>query len=332
MDGPLFRRVARSCPSRSPRLPAEEPAHCTASRLPRRATGDGRRRESGEDGEPLSLSVDQHLQERRNPRLDARRANLPRVRTLRPSSSHPQPIAAPAALATAGSASSTWITASNGWGSPYLAHALSPLRPALRTGLPRDSLITVAHPMWGSFWMAAGTVGFLTACGVLPAAELARHLSVICGWMIPLLTLTWTVAGVSVVSGVAGAHIPLGREREGQGPVPLASVPRDWVHLRRGRVVRIRGRRLHDSKYCHILLDDQCHRRGAAHRGEWCSANSLLSKSFLTHPDSTLETGTTNDLTSNVQTLVRVRTPLLPRAVCGCSPRAASSPRRRWVP
>ncbi|EPS95826.1 hypothetical protein FOMPIDRAFT_90584 [Fomitopsis schrenkii] len=136
-----------------------------------------------------------HLQERRNPRLDARRANLPRVRTLRPSSSHPQPIAAPAALATAGSASSTWITASNGWGSPYLAHALSPLRPALRTGLPRDSLITVAHPMWGSFWMAAGTVGFLTACGVLPAAELARHLSVICGWMIPLLTLTWTVAG-----------------------------------------------------------------------------------------------------------------------------------------
>lgn len=85
-----------------------------------------------------------------------------------------RPIAAPAALGLAGFAGSTWITATwvaNWWGSPESPTIFFPFV-AFWGGLgqfiaglygygARDTLITVVHVLWGSFWMSIGLLYLL---------------------------------------------------------------------------------------------------------------------------------------------------------------------------
>lgn len=78
-----------------------------------------------------------------------------------------RPIAAPAALGLAGFAGSTWITATyiaQWWGSeksptiffPFVAFwgGLGQFIAGLFGYLARDTLVTVIHVLWGSFWMS----------------------------------------------------------------------------------------------------------------------------------------------------------------------------------
>lgn len=88
-----------------------------------------------------------------------------------------QPIAAPAALGLAGFAGSTFITASwiaRWWGSessptiffPFVAFwgGLGQFIAGLYGYAARDTLVTVIHALWGSFWMSIGLLYLLVVC------------------------------------------------------------------------------------------------------------------------------------------------------------------------
>jgi succinate-acetate transporter protein len=97
-----------------------------------------------------------------------------------------QPIAAPSILGLAGFAGATFIVASNlagWWGTPTSGLTLAPFA-AMFGGLAqllagmwayraRDGIATAMHGMWGSFWIAYGTLWAFTAVGdlKLPPAE-----------------------------------------------------------------------------------------------------------------------------------------------------------------
>ena len=85
------------------------------------------------------------------------------------------PIAPPAALGLAGFAGSTWITASwiaGWWGNdssptiffPFVAFwgGLGQFIAGLFGYAARDTLVTVIHVLWGSFWMSIGLLYLLT--------------------------------------------------------------------------------------------------------------------------------------------------------------------------
>lgn len=85
-----------------------------------------------------------------------------------------RPIAPPAALGLAGFAGSTWITASwiaGWWGNndspglffPFVAFwgGLAQFLAGLKGYPARDTLVTVIHVLWGSFWMSAGLLWFM---------------------------------------------------------------------------------------------------------------------------------------------------------------------------
>jgi len=85
-----------------------------------------------------------------------------------------RPIAPPAALGLAGFAGSTWITASwiaGWWGNaqspgvffPFVAFwgGLAQFLAGLKGYHARDTLVTVIHVLWGSFWMSAGLLWFM---------------------------------------------------------------------------------------------------------------------------------------------------------------------------
>lgn len=90
-----------------------------------------------------------------------------------------RPIAPPAALGLAGFAGSTWIVSS--WIAGWWGSALSPpiFAPfvAFWGGLAqfiagffgyaaRDTLVTVIHVLWGSFWLSAGILFELMVCNI----------------------------------------------------------------------------------------------------------------------------------------------------------------------
>lgn len=88
-----------------------------------------------------------------------------------------RPIAAPAALGLAGFAGSTWIAASyiaGWWGgrdSPLLFFPFVALWGGLGQFIAgffgyaaRDTLVTVVHVLWGSFWMSVGILYTLVVC------------------------------------------------------------------------------------------------------------------------------------------------------------------------
>ena len=85
-----------------------------------------------------------------------------------------RPIAAPAALGLAGFAGSTWITASwiaFWWGNeesptiffPFVAifGGLAQFIAGFFGYAARDTLVTVVHALWGSFWMSIGLLYLL---------------------------------------------------------------------------------------------------------------------------------------------------------------------------
>jgi succinate-acetate transporter protein len=85
-----------------------------------------------------------------------------------------RPIAAPAALGLAGFAGSTWITATyiaRWWGSessptiffPFVAFwgGLGQFIAGFFGFAARDTLVTVIHVLWGSFWMSVGLLYLL---------------------------------------------------------------------------------------------------------------------------------------------------------------------------
>jgi succinate-acetate transporter protein len=91
-----------------------------------------------------------------------------------------RPIAAPAALGLAGFAGSTWITATwvaRWWGDessptiffPFVAFwgGLGQFIAGLFGYAARDTLITVIHVLWGSFWMSVGLL-YLLVVSCLP--------------------------------------------------------------------------------------------------------------------------------------------------------------------
>lgn len=88
-----------------------------------------------------------------------------------------KPIAAPAALGLAGFAGSTWITAAyvaKWWGNeqsptiffPFVAFwgGLGQFIAGLFNYAARDTLVTVVHVLWGSFWMSIGLLYLLVVC------------------------------------------------------------------------------------------------------------------------------------------------------------------------
>lgn len=88
-----------------------------------------------------------------------------------------QPIAAPAALGLAGFSGSTFITASyiaRWWGDessptiffPFVAFwgGLGQFIAGLYGYAARDTLVTVIHALWGSFWMSIGLLYLLVVC------------------------------------------------------------------------------------------------------------------------------------------------------------------------
>ncbi|KAL4810822.1 GPR1/FUN34/yaaH family-domain-containing protein [Aspergillus unguis] len=118
-----------------------------------------------------------------------------------------RPIAAPAALGLASFAGSTWITASwiaNWWGSPESPTIFFPFV-AFWGGLgqfiaglygyaARDTLVTVIHVMWGSFWMSIGLLYLLVATGALPPHPIDEHFPELAAWFIVLTFITWSCA------------------------------------------------------------------------------------------------------------------------------------------
>ncbi|KAL3464634.1 GPR1/FUN34/yaaH family-domain-containing protein [Aspergillus heterothallicus] len=118
-----------------------------------------------------------------------------------------RPIAAPAALGLAGFAGSTWITATwiaRWWGDessptiffPFVAFwgGLGQFIAGLFGYAARDTLITVIHVLWGSFWMSIGVLYLLVATGALPPHPIHEHFPELAAWMIVLTFFTWSGA------------------------------------------------------------------------------------------------------------------------------------------
>ena len=91
-----------------------------------------------------------------------------------------RPIAPPAALGLAAFAGSTYIPASyiaRGWGDessptlffPFVAFfgGLGQFSAGFFGYAARDTLVTVIHVLWGSFWMSIGMVYLLVVCFLL---------------------------------------------------------------------------------------------------------------------------------------------------------------------
>ncbi|KAL3477428.1 GPR1/FUN34/yaaH family-domain-containing protein [Aspergillus californicus] len=118
-----------------------------------------------------------------------------------------QPIAAPAALGLAGFSGSTFITASyiaRWWGDessptiffPFVAFwgGLGQFVAGFFGYAARDTLITVIHVLWGSFWMSIGLLYLLVATGALPPHPIHEHFPELAAWMVVLAFFTWSGA------------------------------------------------------------------------------------------------------------------------------------------
>ncbi|KAL4960347.1 GPR1/FUN34/yaaH family-domain-containing protein [Aspergillus stella-maris] len=118
-----------------------------------------------------------------------------------------RPIAAPAALGLAGFSGSTFITASyiaRWWGNeesptiffPFVAFwgGLGQFIAGLYGYAARDTLITVIHVLWGSFWMSIGLLYLLVATGALPPHGIHEHFPELASWMVVLAFFTWSGA------------------------------------------------------------------------------------------------------------------------------------------
>lgn len=92
-----------------------------------------------------------------------------------------KPIAAPAAMGLAGFASSTWVTSTyiaRWWGSDHAPNVFFPFIMIFGGvgqfvagifGYPaRDTLVTVMHVLWGSFWISIGIMYLMTVGSLLP--------------------------------------------------------------------------------------------------------------------------------------------------------------------
>lgn len=125
----------------------------------------------------------------------------PKVRTFL------KPIAAPAAMGLAGFSCSTFITATyvaRWWGgdrSPGIFFPFVAISGGVGQfiaglfGYPaRDTLVTVVHVLWGSFWIGIGLLFMLTATGSIPPHRFHDHYPEIASWMVVLAFFTWSCA------------------------------------------------------------------------------------------------------------------------------------------
>ncbi|KAL3451099.1 hypothetical protein BJX65DRAFT_304506 [Aspergillus insuetus] len=114
-----------------------------------------------------------------------------------------RPIAAPAALGLAGFARTTWMTATwiaRWWDDessptiffPFVAFwgGLGQFIAGLFGYAARDTLITVIHVLWGSFWMSVGLLYLLVATGALPPHRIHEHFPELAAWMMALTFFT----------------------------------------------------------------------------------------------------------------------------------------------
>lgn len=125
-------------------------------------------------------------------RLSAMDASLPGVKIFL------RPIAPPAALGLAGFAGSTWIVSSwiaGWWGSPSSPGLFAPFVAfwgglaqfiAGFLGYPaRDTLVTIVHVLWGSFWMSTGLLFMFMVrllVPTLPLSLLLMPVPVLASW------------------------------------------------------------------------------------------------------------------------------------------------------
>jgi succinate-acetate transporter protein len=58
----------------------------------------------------------------------------------------------------------------------------------------RDTLVTVFHTLWGSFWLAAGILWLMTAAGAVPLHSLRTHFPELASWAVVLMVFTWICA------------------------------------------------------------------------------------------------------------------------------------------
>lgn len=127
-----------------------------------------------------------------------------------------RPIAAPAALGLAGFAGSTWITAAyiaEWYGNkespliffPFVAFwgGLGQFIAGLFGYAARDTLVTVVHCLWGSFWMSVGLLYLLVATGALPSHPIDTHFPELAAWMVVLTFFTWSGAIASAARDLA---------------------------------------------------------------------------------------------------------------------------------
>lgn len=176
-----------------------------------------------------------------------------------------RPIAAPAALGLAGFAGSTWITATyiaRWWGNESSPTIFFPFV-AIWGGLgqfiagffgyaARDTLVTVIHVLWGSFWMSIGLLYLLVVCLFGPyegswsnntgnwdfaSSPNKRTLSrtrLVDGSSDVLYLVRSKLPNLSSIGVRWGADCFLGRCFLHPGPHSLWNPdhPRDWIHHR----------------------------------------------------------------------------------------------------
>ncbi len=129
-----------------------------------------------------------------------------------------QPIAAPSILGLYGFAGATFMVAANmahWFGGPNSNMVLWPFA-AFFGGLAqflagmwafkaRDGLATAMHGMWGSFWMAFGTLWMLVAAGKVTIPANGAAFPELGYWFIVLAAITW--AGTAAAASEASALV-----------------------------------------------------------------------------------------------------------------------------
>jgi succinate-acetate transporter protein len=144
-----------------------------------------------------------------------------------------QPIAAPSVLGLFGFAGATFIVAANmaGWYGnastpgylfPFAAFfgGLAQFLAGMWAYRARDAVATAMHGMWGSFWMAYGTLQLLLATHVLTTGGTLDH--ALGFWFIALCAITFSGMLGAMAEGNGGVTAVLGTLAAGSGVAAVA--------------------------------------------------------------------------------------------------------------
>jgi len=122
-----------------------------------------------------------------------------------------RPMAPPGALGLAGFAGSTWIVATwiaGWWGSSTSATLFFPFVfmfggvgqfiAGIMGYWARDSLVTVIHTVWGSFWISVGLLYAFVAAGAVNTPDIHGEFEELATWLVVMTAFTWICAVAAV--------------------------------------------------------------------------------------------------------------------------------------